>query len=103
MTKDQKRKWLRALRSEKFLQGQGQLGSPSHGFCCLGVFCVVNGIAFVAPDAGMSSGPPALFQAIPNLETRWVLADLNDVQGKSFKQIATYVEKNVGPRLTAKR
>lgn len=34
-----KRKWVAALRSDKYKQGQGKLRSMENEFCCLGVLC----------------------------------------------------------------
>lgn len=39
---DFKDNWIKALRSGDYGQTQGTLHSPE-GFCCLGVFCEING------------------------------------------------------------
>lgn len=41
MTKSEARKWIRALRSGKFKQGQGALCKDGK-HCCLGVLCEIN-------------------------------------------------------------
>lgn len=43
MTKELKQKWIDALRSEKYVQGQGCLRSVKNKYCCLGVLCDVFG------------------------------------------------------------
>lgn len=39
MNPEVKSKWVAALRSGQYKQGQGRLRSPQDGFCCLGVLC----------------------------------------------------------------
>lgn len=41
MKKEIRNKWLKALRSGKFKQGQGALRTVGTGHCCLGVLCEV--------------------------------------------------------------
>lgn len=41
MRKDIKAKWIRALRSGKYRQGDGQLRNDDK-FCCLGVLCDIH-------------------------------------------------------------
>lgn len=92
-----KRKWVRALRSNKYAQGTGQLRERAlDEYCCLGVACDlvgarthINGIPL-----GYSSSrllPPELRI---NHETAEHLSNMND-SGKSFAQIANWIEKNL--------
>ena len=53
-----KKRWLKALRSDEYVQGNGQLcreNSKHDYFCCLGVLCDVLGEEFTEdPRPGMS-------------------------------------------------
>ena len=42
MNADIKAKWVAALRSGKYAQGQFKLRDLSNRFCCLGVLCDIN-------------------------------------------------------------
>lgn len=109
MEKDLKAKWVAALRSGKYKQGQGWLysiikGSPK--FCCLGVLCEVGGVTRQEENAKsiFSYGekfdtelPPPKFLGeigLTRLEARH-LAKMNDSGGQSFLQIASYIEANL--------
>lgn len=91
-----KKKWLKALRSGKYKQGQGLL--KEHGeYCCLGVACVVAGRKRLAnlgmiPDSEMRV--PKFLRGteakVPNK-----LITLNDDKRWDFKKIATWIEKNL--------
>ena len=47
LSSDVKQRWIDALRSGQYLQGQGQLQAIDGKFCCLGVLCEVLGIPAV--------------------------------------------------------
>jgi len=112
-----KRKWLAALRSGEYVQGKGNLlsieESGEHSFCCLGVLCdlhsretgqkwevkkydnVFSGLYNVSRYLENCNILPSAVEKwagdnIPN----WTLADMND-NGKSFKTIANYIEKEI--------
>lgn len=99
MTDDQcldpkaKAEWLTALRGGEYTQGRGSLGDPVHGYCCLGVFCVANGIDFNADDTGHWSGPPELLDSIPE-PLREQLWEMND-NGRTFREIADFIEERL--------
>lgn len=107
-----KKKWLAALRSGEYNQGKGALYDPiTEGYCCLGVLehvCDGNVEMY-------TGGPKAKAMAMPTEEwyeangvagledkqhdvfgttTEWHLAHMND-QGKSFAEIADFIEKEV--------
>lgn len=105
-------KWVKALRSGKYKQGKSALVSVKDGgncFCCLGVLAVE--VLRKTPNELFGWG--ALSDGFANtatLGTSWgsqrnggnltiggesyaSLAVANDF-GASFKQIATYIEKN---------
>ena len=44
MNQEIKAKWIAALRSGKYKQGEGCLNDGHGGFCCLGVLCDVQGV-----------------------------------------------------------
>lgn len=115
MKADVKEKWLAALRSEQYQQGQYRLkwlraGGPEH--CCLGVLCEVLGVperSTVYQTARFDFGgdriaercPPEDFMeslGIPN-EVVVQLLSMNDgsagIGSYSFKHIADYIEENL--------
>lgn len=106
-----KARWLKALRSGRYRQGQKQLRTEN-GFCCLGVLCDLarrSGVAdwnndghfdgeyaylpeSVVEWAGLNTQDPKVIQR-KDLPKK-LLSTLND-SGKSFKQIALYIEKSL--------
>jgi hypothetical protein len=93
-----KRKWVEALRSGAYEQGRGQLCKDG-AYCCLGVLCVLTGLAIsadgeqVVDEQGLSFGyAPVRKIAGPSLHTLW---RLNDVEEKSFAEIADYIEEHL--------
>jgi hypothetical protein len=116
MDENVKAKWLEALRSGEYEQGQGQLRYGNR-FCCLGVLCEVavkeglpievrksmydttfyNDEGFVLPDsvrewAGLDHYNPE----VPWSENGepFSLGGLNDA-GKNFEFIAALIESNL--------
>lgn len=111
-----KRKWLKALRSDKFTQAKHSLLKRNRVdsglmYCCLGVACVVAG----TPDSTMeqyrtesqcyipltNKHVPKLLRYVPTKSARnfilhvtGKLANMND-DGKSFKEIADWIEENL--------
>lgn len=110
-----KRKWLAALRSGEYEQGQGQLLSAGK-YCCLGVLaCVVDSARKVwnPPDASFGcfvdgviptkehrdfsryqEQQKLLGGAIPVKRVN-ALIKMNDVTKWSFSRIATYIERYI--------
>ena len=90
-------KWLKALRSGEYKQIEGELHNSS-GFCCMGVAGVICGLleedlyGVGRLDAGVTD-----IDDIPSniLSTDFAEECMrkND-NGKSFKEIANYIEKN---------
>jgi hypothetical protein len=93
-----KRKWLKALRSGKYEQAKGSLKKDG-GYCCLGVLrdvinpnsragdeylCKTHSLLVGLPHEGSSN----------EVGTQYDLAAMNDA-GKSFKEIANYIEKRL--------
>ncbi len=108
LTKDQKTKWLAALRSGEYEQTRGVLvrevntlwplgEDESLGFCCLGVLRhVCPEIApHVEAEGLLCDGQEIKFVAL-SFEIQNKLVDMNDTLEKDFLQIADYIEANVG-------
>ena len=102
MNKDVKKLWLKALRSEQYVQGTGQLVTISKDkkrndrFCCLGVLCQLAIEKDIINDYNPEHDfPPAKVALWAGLERKIeeTLAGLNDDEGFTFKQIARYIEK----------
>ncbi len=118
MDTDVKNKWITALRSGRYLQGNGALRSnkqPPGGepepdkFCCLGVLCDVLEVGWERDDTdplikavygsreGEISYPPKPLcdeVGLTGVQAE-KLADLNDDEEYSFEQIADWVEENL--------
>jgi hypothetical protein len=101
MDKQIKTKWLKALRSGRYKQTQNNL-YDGKGYCCLGVLAKVQR----APDVDLRGesfleDDRAVFSAGITGKSQRVLSRLNDKEddegnpaGKSFKEIADYIEKH---------
>ncbi len=94
-------KWIAALRSGKFTQSKNRL-KDDKGYCCLGVGCIINGhddreiYGLSYPSKTLM--PDGIFEdpelgAYSTLET--VLSRMNDHEGRSFPEIANWIEQNV--------
>lgn len=84
MDKELKAKWVAALRSGKYQQARGHIGSPTKP-CCLGVLSIVatgqlKCMAFEELLGGIDRG---------------VLIRMNDEEKKSFPEIADYIESHL--------
>lgn len=102
MNAELKAKWIEALRSGRYEQGRERLRSDD-GFCCLGVLCDVydssqwvtdpelGGYLYDKAYAFLPTFLPAFAALGP---TEATLAGLND-EGKSFVEIADYIEANL--------
>lgn len=98
-------KWIDALRSGKYQQGQGCL-SNGNKFCCLGVACDISGLGqwvhssfgyrmYDTADYGGSSMalPSDVKDALGVFsDVELDLIDMNDKHGKSFDDIAQFLE-----------
>lgn len=109
MNPDIKRRWVRALRSGLYVQGTGTLtdspeGAPStNTFCCLGVLaCVMHPDArpldaceTCKDDDDEILSPATLDHAELEPVQMRALVQQNDQEGKTFTQIADYIEDNL--------
>lgn len=103
-----KDKWVKALRSGKYKQGNSHLYNVhTDTYCCLGVLAVVCNPKVPMKEIKLHlSGvamPSLVFQEKHDLDknkntihgsTAEYLADMND-RGDSFEEIADYIEKNL--------
>lgn len=92
-----KARWVKALRSGKFEQGDMLLKDKDGNFCCLGVLCAIskkvrdqtfewdNLQGYLSDEGGTSV---ILDESMQN-----TLSIMND-RGCSFKQIASYIERS---------
>lgn len=104
-----KKKWLKALRSDKYKQGKYVLEDTDHNFCCLGVACRIvhpklklTNISFISKEKfstriksikvpeilkGYNEEGESEYSVIVDKLTK-----MND-NGRSFKYIAKWVER----------
>ncbi|CAB4142522.1 hypothetical protein UFOVP434_16 [uncultured Caudovirales phage] len=101
MKKQYKEKWLTALRSGEYAQTTHTL-SNAEGFCCLGVLCDISPKMKLENLAGKErdySGDTLQDASLKffglSSEEQEKLIEMNDDNGKSFKQIANWIEKNL--------
>lgn len=114
MDKDIKAKWLTALRSGEFKQGNGKLKDGDE-FCCLGVLCSALGAEFgefFDEDRHFEFVPVMGGQVISDVENTELSASFkeqigisgyeeqelinkNDLDCLSFNEIADYIEKEL--------
>lgn len=111
MTKKLIEKWVKALRSGKYKQGQMELRNPvTDSYCCLGVLCEVAGLPRKDFDLHSTYGVGSTCDLEHKLDRAALgvrtddcrfktksgrlmsLVTLND-SGKTFKQIALYIER----------
>ena len=109
MTKSLRNRWVKALRSGKYTQGQGKLRNVDNQFCCLGVLADVCDVTWrrLRPNelrrhcgftrwerwgADLPSDHPQFGLSQPQL---LALIRLNDDCGWTFKRIAKWIEKHV--------
>lgn len=117
MNHEYEEKWVAALRSGKYLQGQGALRQLVNGelrYCCLGVLCDVAGARWVVYTSS-ENGKSKIYEAhyrgscstslipkamlsevgfsstIPRLRNGKAFSSLNDHYGLSFSEIADLI------------
>lgn len=96
--------WLEALRSGKYKQGQCRLRQKDGSLCCLGVLCDVldpNGWDDDDQygyrwgwDVKSAAEVPSAVQKEIGLPGQSTLMEMNDTEGKTFEQIADWIEAN---------
>jgi hypothetical protein len=101
LPKSFKQKWIKALRSGKFKQGNGCLHRDGR-YCCLGVACAVSGMKHVPRGLIISRELPK-YDDVPDIirgsttDNSIVdqLVNMNDFERKDFNEIADYIQKNL--------
>jgi hypothetical protein len=89
-----KAKWVKALRSGKYQQQRDSVLKNEHGYCCLGVLHRIH----TGQDpklywnAGICERPEVFDPLEPYIEE---LTAMNDSKGKSFSEIAAWIEANL--------
>lgn len=105
MDPELKSRWVAALESGKYTQADGYLNSSSV-FCCLGVLCDVIDPDGWELDTGTSTKRHVLTENAFDLgnyavdlgisdSTQGKLIDMNDSEGKTFPEIATWIKENL--------
>lgn len=103
MNEEIKTKWIAALRSGKYKQGEGCLRN-GNSFCCLGVLCDIKNPNGWENNSFNDGGEEAV-KVLPEAVRNWAglpatngsnlngicLAELND-EGYSFEHIANVIE-----------
>lgn len=104
-------RWLAALRSGKYEQGEGYLQNADGQYCCLGVACRMDHPEedllhkfLIDSNGGRSSksyiskkledSMPELLRGNDSNEFARLVSKMND-EGQSFHQIADWIESNV--------
>lgn len=116
MKKSIKKKWIEALRSDKYKKCKHRLHSPrsKHAFCVIGVLCDLyakeRGATWVKRDGGSFILNTAI--ALPNEVKKWAgiedgnlyvkhndktqqLISLNDDTNLSFKSLSNLIEEQL--------
>lgn len=99
--------WLEALRSGRYKQTCHQLRN-AEGFCCLGVLCDISGLGQWDQNGYYRRNLSGLHSDLPSFVAEWAglpsnplasdgtpLADLNDLAGLTFPQIAGIIERDL--------
>lgn len=114
MNKELKQKWLAALRSGEYKQGEGKLYNPlDNSYCCLGVLCdlvrdpkedwqkcenqymiTINDIEIGQNGWAMSFGDGPIPDGFPLAWHQKRIAVRND-DGQTFEQIADWIDENL--------
>ena len=102
MDKELKDKWVAALRSGDYRQGKGFLYSEGC-HCCLGVLCEVSGIPewdgdmieYCGEVRDQTIPKPIIDRIGLSVGCADLLIEANDLEGKSFSEIADYIEANL--------
>lgn len=97
MDTDLKTKWLAALRSGDFEQGKNFLHNPKENtYCCLGVLLTVKGVPLTEIDFRCTTNISEWLPDAIDPHQCSILGDvMNDDGGKSFTDIADYIEENL--------
>lgn len=94
-----KQKWVEALRSGHYDQtSQTLYDREQHAYCCLGVLrsvCRKDGIRLPKGDDEYLKEEPCLKHTGLSFAEQEKLWRMNDDDGLTFGEIATYIEQNI--------
>jgi len=89
-------KWLVALRSGEYKQGEARYYTKStDSYCAMGVGYKANDIEINKYGSGLEVESKRVFQSVGDNAIWFELSRLNDVQHKSFPEISDWIEQNV--------
>lgn len=106
LPEDFKAKWVAALRSGEYKQGRLRLHNADNTYCCLGVAATICGVdmniygshASIAERAEQQVYGSPLNVPVELSDNRMLqkrLWSMNDMENKSFLEIADYIEQNL--------
>ena len=110
LPKEFKEKWIAALRSGKYVQGEGFLyrrfdddDHSSECYCCLGIACLVAGLTSndirnidVIPNTNAFKTVPKILKGSADDSAAVKhLTGMNDVYDCTFPEIADWIEENL--------
>jgi hypothetical protein len=93
-----KTKWLEALRSGEYKQGAERLYTEeTDTYCCLGVLNKVCNLESCSTVYLRGNKVPNMLNldVTPDITLTTILTNMNDAQGKSFNEIADWIEENL--------
>lgn len=103
MNAELKTRWIEALRSGEFKQGQKQLFDPTYDtYCCLGVLCKIDNLPYANSmfeyngkklSLNLSNDYRNKIDMKTWDENRLII--MNDDDGQSFLAIANWIEANL--------
>lgn len=102
ITQQEKQEWIDKLRGGKYKQGVLALCDDWRKHCCLGVLCRVLKIKNIT--SGVGSGNVGIIEHAYNSidevigpDNARTLMIMNDTEGKTFPEIADWIETNIIP------
>lgn len=99
MNRDVKARWINALRNGGHVQARGTWGrgDAEDGMCCLNVlYFVETGALALSTERPLSdAGPTEFVHKTIGHEAFVTLTNMNDRDGRTFAQIADWVETNI--------
>ena len=109
MNKEYQQEWVKRLRSGEYPQGKKCLNDGDLSYCCLGVLCEIGvekgdlikttgptrSYRYTTRDSASTIQLPTSFKQIVGLDCHieTALMELNDTHGKTFNEIADFIEE----------
>jgi hypothetical protein len=91
-----KAKWVEALRSGEYKQGKTFLyNTTDETYCCLGVLCAIHGDPLNKLAHNCTTNITWFDTGLDDKQRSLLGDTMNDNEGKSFAEIADYIEKNL--------